>query len=154
AGSPARHKAGPLPDAGRWLRLAVPAAAVGLEGKTLHGMAFKLHGGQCFWGRAGTVRAEGPVLVVSKAFPMRRAGDGVWSGRFPLAGQGRFRAELRNSPGRPNQTMKEVSYVALPDQPPQVVLERPGRDVTLSKPAAVPLTVAAFDDYGLAEVSL
>ena len=50
ADTPSRHHRGPLPQAGKWVRLEVPAALVGLEGKTLRGMAFLLHDGQCFWG--------------------------------------------------------------------------------------------------------
>jgi hypothetical protein len=44
---------GPLPIAGRWVRLKVPAAHVGLEGRTVKGMAFTLQGGTAFWDRAG-----------------------------------------------------------------------------------------------------
>jgi hypothetical protein len=44
---------GPLPVAGQWVRLEVPASQVGLEGKTLHGMAFTLFGGRANWDRAG-----------------------------------------------------------------------------------------------------
>jgi uncharacterized protein (TIGR03790 family) len=49
------YPAGPLPAAGTWFRLEVPASAVGLEGRSLNGMAFTLFGGQAFWDRAGVV---------------------------------------------------------------------------------------------------
>jgi hypothetical protein len=35
------------------VRLEVPAALVGLEGRTLNGMAFTLFGGRATWDRAG-----------------------------------------------------------------------------------------------------
>ena len=44
---------GALPAAGQWVRLEVPAALVGLEGRTLSGMAFTLYGGRATWDYAG-----------------------------------------------------------------------------------------------------
>ncbi|HEY7310093.1 MAG TPA: hypothetical protein VH643_12095 [Gemmataceae bacterium] len=153
AGATRRH-VGALPSAGRWMRLEVPASQVGLEGKSIRGMSFLLHGGQCYWGRAGTVQVEEPGFEVTKTYPMRAAEDGFWSGRFPLVGSGLFRAELRNQQGHANKPMKELKYVALPDKPPQVVLERQSNETVLSKAAALPLAIKAFDDYGLAEINV
>lgn len=48
-----KKQADKLPDAGKWVRLRVPAADVGLEKKELNGMAFTLFGGRALWGRAG-----------------------------------------------------------------------------------------------------
>jgi hypothetical protein len=48
-----RRHMGPLPRAGRWVRLEVPARLVGLEGRTLTGMAFTLYGGRATWDQAG-----------------------------------------------------------------------------------------------------
>jgi hypothetical protein len=154
AKSPARRHVGPLPSAGQWVRLEVPAADVGLEEKTLKGMSFILHGGQCYWGRTGTVQVEEPGVAVVKSFPMHRNEDGTWAGRFPLVGKGLFRAELANRQGHPNKPMKELEFVSLPDRPPTVALDRQGTEMVLSKPAAIPLSIAAFDDYGLAEISV
>ena len=42
-----------LPASGRWLLIGVPAASVGLEGKTVTGMAFTLYGGKATWDKAG-----------------------------------------------------------------------------------------------------
>jgi YD repeat-containing protein len=44
---------GALPATGGWIRLEVPASQVGLEGKTLKGMSFKLYGGRATWDKAG-----------------------------------------------------------------------------------------------------
>jgi hypothetical protein len=65
-GTVSRHYIGALPAAGQWVRLQVPASAVGLEGATLNGMAFTLYGGRATWDHAG----KGPVQVVSN--------DTVW----------------------------------------------------------------------------
>ena len=43
-GTVSRRYMGPLPATGQWVRLAVPAAQMGLEGRTLNGMAFTLVG--------------------------------------------------------------------------------------------------------------
>jgi hypothetical protein len=85
---------------------------------------------------------------------MTQAEDGSWVGKFPLTGRGHFRVELRNHRGHANTEMEELRYAAVIDQPPQVVLEKPGADSNLSKPDVLPLTIAAFDDYGLAEINL
>jgi RHS repeat-associated protein len=42
-----------LPAAGRWQLIGVPASSVGLEGKTVSGMAFTLFGGRATWDKAG-----------------------------------------------------------------------------------------------------
>ncbi len=52
-GTNSRRYMGPLPAAGNWVRLEVPASLVGLEGHTLHGMAFSMWGGRATWDRAG-----------------------------------------------------------------------------------------------------
>jgi hypothetical protein len=55
-GTTGRYLAGPLPPAGRWVRLSVPASAVGLEGRSLTGMAFTLYGGRATWDYTGKAR--------------------------------------------------------------------------------------------------
>jgi hypothetical protein len=53
-GTPGRLWMGALPSAGQWVRLEVPASAVGLEGKTLQGMDFALYNGRATWDYSGT----------------------------------------------------------------------------------------------------
>jgi hypothetical protein len=52
-GTASRQYMGPLPAAGQWVRLEVPASLVGLEGHTLNGMAFSLYGGRATWDYVG-----------------------------------------------------------------------------------------------------
>src|SRR5438105_3876688 len=52
-GTVSRSYMGALPAGGQWVRLAVPAAQVGLQGRTLNGMAFTLVGGRATWDHAG-----------------------------------------------------------------------------------------------------
>jgi hypothetical protein len=148
---------GPMPEAGRWVRLEVPAAAVGLDGKTLHGMAFTQVNGRSVWQSAGALppsHVEAEVARPYKHFAMKARPDNVWAGRFPLEGQGLYRVELKNALGHANKAMKELKYTALDDHPPQVLLNSPEGDLTLSKPAKVKLDIRALDDYGLKEVRL
>jgi Glycosyl hydrolase family 9/Cellulase N-terminal ig-like domain len=53
SGSAGRYYAGPLPAAGGWVKLTVPASAVGLEGSAVSGMDFSLFNGRATWGTAG-----------------------------------------------------------------------------------------------------
>ncbi len=53
-----RHYMGPVPTAGSWLRLEVPASLVGLEGKIIQGMGFTLYGGRAAWDRAGKLAPD------------------------------------------------------------------------------------------------
>jgi YD repeat-containing protein len=52
-GTASRRYMGPLPAAGGWVRLEVPASAVGLEGLTVGAIAFSLYGGRANWDLAG-----------------------------------------------------------------------------------------------------
>ena len=52
-GTASRLYMGLLPDAGKWVRLQVPARDLGLEGKTLNGMAFTLYDGEATFDGAG-----------------------------------------------------------------------------------------------------
>jgi hypothetical protein len=52
--SPERHKVGALPEKGKWVRLEVDAAKVGLTpGTVITGWAFTQHGGTIHWDKAG-----------------------------------------------------------------------------------------------------
>jgi hypothetical protein len=154
ADSASRRRVGPMPAAGEWVRLSVPAELLELDGKVIRGMSFTLSGGQCFWGRSGAVQVVDQVLQPYATFAMHASGDDEWSGTFPLKGTGLYRVELRNELGHANKTMKEAKFIAIADNPPQIVLERPGTDVVLSTPGKLPLQIAAYDDFGLADVIL
>ena len=146
---PGRVHMGAIPESGKWVRLEVPAEKVNLVGKTLRGMDFTLVGGQCYWHRAGSVVSTGQTT-----FAMQPTGENQWAGKFKLERNGFYRVQLKNELGHTNKSMKEAAFVAVPDLPPQIVLERPASDLVLSEPSKVPLVMAAFDDFGLAEVSL
>lgn len=52
-GTVSRFPMGALPVTGQWVRLAVPASLVGLEGQTVNGMAFTLFDGRATWDQSG-----------------------------------------------------------------------------------------------------
>jgi hypothetical protein len=53
-----QHPMGPLPPAGRWVRLEVPASAVGLEGRTVTGLVFRLYDGRVRWDAVGKMTPQ------------------------------------------------------------------------------------------------
>ncbi len=74
AGTASRHYAGPLPSAGQWARLEVPASAVALEGRSVTGMSFGTFDGRVTYDRSGkgaagggTVTEPGPTTTPSEA---------------------------------------------------------------------------------------
>src|SRR5829696_9644837 len=60
-GTESRRYMGPLPPAGEWVRLEVPASEVGLEDREVNGMAFTLYGGRATWDVAGKAGSEAAV---------------------------------------------------------------------------------------------
>ena len=155
--TPSRRRLGEIPPAGVWTRLEIPVDLVGLAGKSLKGMAFSLFGGQAIWHRTGTLPGEFRIveeLTIAERLPLSQLGSDVWGGRFPLVGTGKYKVELQNSLGHSSQPMDEAAYVAIPDKPPQILVGRPGVDLTLSKPVRVPVAISAYDDLALAKLTL
>ncbi|HEV7744039.1 MAG TPA: hypothetical protein VGO56_03485 [Pyrinomonadaceae bacterium] len=64
-GTEGRRYMGPLPPTGQWVRLEVPVNQVGLEGKTINGMAFTLYGGKASWDRSGKAGASAAFRIVT-----------------------------------------------------------------------------------------
>jgi len=64
-GSAGRFRTGPLPAAGHWIRLEIPARAVGLAGTAIDGMGFAAVDGRVTWDAAGRAApaARGPAKV-------------------------------------------------------------------------------------------
>ncbi|HEU0016489.1 MAG TPA: PA14 domain-containing protein, partial [Longimicrobium sp.] len=61
-GTNSRRRMGDLPPAGRWVRLEVPAALVGLANQQVNGLAFGTVDGVATWDAAGVVRSRGAGL--------------------------------------------------------------------------------------------
>jgi hypothetical protein len=48
-----RTRMGPMPNAGEWIRLEVPASLVNLESKQVDGLAYTLFDGRAAWDNSG-----------------------------------------------------------------------------------------------------
>lgn len=179
--TPSRRRIGELPKSGEWVRLEVPARQLDLEGQSIRGLNFTQFSGKCLWGRAGAMQSatrEVREFVVAEAFPLKLKTDVEtsdaaakpktvnakhfatvreahrWTGTFPINGDGWYRVELKNEIGAANLPMKEARITSTPDNPPQIMIERPGMDLVLSEPVKVPIVIASFDDFGLGELVL
>ena len=75
-GTAGRRYVGPLPALGQWVRLEVPAAQVGLEGRTVNGMAYTLYGGRATWDRVGKSVAP-PVATYQVSGLVTLSGAGL-----------------------------------------------------------------------------
>ncbi|HEY0547377.1 MAG TPA: putative Ig domain-containing protein [Pyrinomonadaceae bacterium] len=61
SGTKSRRQIGALPARGQWVRLEVSAYDLGLEGKTLSGIAFTLYDGRATWDHAGIRHRDGEL---------------------------------------------------------------------------------------------
>src|SRR6185437_8071555 len=64
-GTVSRRSMAALPATGQWVQLAVPASQVGLEGRTLSGMAFTLYNGRATWDYAGKTAAGATTYQIT-----------------------------------------------------------------------------------------
>jgi hypothetical protein len=76
AGTASRLRQGELPAAGSWLRLEVKAAALGLAGQEITGIAFTLFDGRAAWGPAGVVASDAPWLTEALVKGATQRGEG------------------------------------------------------------------------------
>ena len=70
-GTPALRPMGALPKVGEWVRLEIPASLLGLEGRTVRGVAMTLHGGRATWDAFGKRPGgeEPPIFSVPRLEP-------------------------------------------------------------------------------------
>lgn len=157
-GTASRRHFGELPEKGKWVRLEVPALGLNLEAKSLTAVSFIASGGRVGWFQVGASEPsvfEETEWTVTESIPMNTGDEGRWTGSFPLRGIGRFRLQVENRLRHANRTDEGIgTFEATPDRPPEVVIEKPGRDLSLPGSRSVPLQVAVTDDYGMKEVSL
>lgn len=97
-GTTGRRYMGPLPVAGQWIRLEVPASQVGLEGQALTGMGFSLFDGRATWDYTGksaqsTSPAALPTVTVT-ATDANAAEAGQDAGVFTITRSGSTTAPL------------------------------------------------------------
>ena len=94
-GTVSRRFMGALPATGQWVRLAVSAAQVGLEGRTLNGMAFTLYGGRASWDYAGKTATTTATYQVSGTVTLN--GSGLSGVNFTATGAASCTASVRRA---------------------------------------------------------
>lgn len=93
---------------------------------------------------------------LAASHPMQPAVDdpSAWGGSFPLSSNGWYRLAFENGAGHGNRPHSPARFLALPDEEPDVAIERPATDLSVSAQGSVPVVVSASDDFGLAEIRL
>ena len=86
-GTASRYPMGPLPELGKWVRLEVPAALLGLEGSTISGAAFVLNDGQAWFDRSGRVARVNVALGKTAAQSSYLAGRGPGDEQLVVNGE-------------------------------------------------------------------
>lgn len=71
-----RLRIGELPEAGRWMRLEVPASALELQDRNIEGMGFLLHDGRAAYGAAGRLSEGRELPWFDSAPPAGASADG------------------------------------------------------------------------------
>ena len=67
---------------------------------------------------------------------------------------GKYTVKLLCVDGFNNQTPIEYTITAIPDEPPEIVIKEPGRDIKATKLEEVRVVVEAIDDYGVENMTL
>ena len=154
--APANLRLGDVPRPGEWVRLEIPAKAIGLDGRTIRELAFCTFGGGVRWDWLGIAGGKVESKTIHEPLPSTplTASDSGWFGKFPVDGPSVFHVELRDSGGRTNADPDKYRVRIQPDRPPTVRLLEPGRDVTVSTTKPVDLLALAADDLGLDSAEL
>ncbi|MBU1078507.1 MAG: hypothetical protein KKH98_14510 [Spirochaetes bacterium] len=80
--------------------------------------------------------------------------DDSFSGRFMLFTSGRYYLKFKDENNNTNSSPVNYSVIAIKDNPPDVEIVNPGRDVTLSDNPILPLEILARDDYAVNDLKL
>ncbi len=155
---------GPIPVFGNWVRLEAEGSKL-LGGALsvplpLSGVTFSIDKGRAWIDRVGALQRkvetiQKQTLEPTATIPMTHdPKSGEWRGEIPVQTDGSYAVEFFNARHDANPAMKPVSILCTVDQPPAVVVEKPGTSITIDKVEPIPMMVRAFDDYGVLEVGL
>ncbi|MCY3021776.1 MAG: C25 family cysteine peptidase [Planctomycetota bacterium] len=143
-GTDSRRYIGPLPQAGQWVRLEVPASQVGIVGRTLDGMAFTLCDGGAWFDYAAT----GGAATMTGDFTTKRiTGVGVNNPNKKLDGSSGYSLKYYSAGVlvADTRTGREP-----PDVPPTSVGTTPWNELRLvvGPNQVTPITVDSFAARG------
>ncbi|HEX4141962.1 MAG TPA: hypothetical protein VHY91_00290 [Pirellulales bacterium] len=161
-GQPQPVLLGPLPPPAHWTRLEVPADALGSNpsGAKFRGLSLEIDHGQAFVDRPGyLIRKSRPVETVRMemvdTLPMHRdASSDRWLGDVPVAVDRMLTVRFHSSLGQASADREPLELIAIKDQPPSILVEKPGLDVVLPGVQPLPIAAQALDDWGLAAVGI
>ncbi len=97
----------------------------------------------------GSLRVEG-----AEPMPLEPGESGSFSATLNVDADGFYRIELQGFDGNSRPASPDYAIEVLSDQPPSVVISKPGRDSKVSPIEEVFAEVKAEDDYGLSKVEL
>lgn len=100
------------------------------------------------------VEAGRIILDHGDTVALAAAPDGRLEGAFTVTAPGFYRIELQSPDGTMRPASPEYTIDVLEDQPPIVVLRKPGRDTRASAVDEVFVEVSAEDDYGIGTLEL
>ena len=84
----------------------------------------------------------------------RVVSDTVVVAKIQVSGDTYYRVGVTDTDGLSNEPPPEYFIHALPDQPPNVTVERPGRDLKATMLEEVPVKIRVGDDFGLQSLKL
>lgn len=160
--------AGRLPQPGSWARLDVALsdllAAAGAgntnTGAVVSSVRFEIDGGRAWIDRVGAARRRERERTTTglddgARLALQPGGKpGQWEGRMVVRRDTRFAMRFFNVRGHESPAMEPIPVLATADRGPSVIIEKPGRNITLSEAQPVPVVVRVFDDYGVEAVGL
>jgi|GEM_PF-6073602 len=155
---------GQLGEPGEWTALLVPHKQLATKPKEpikLTGITFRINDGKALFDRVAvrqTVEQQSQRTVYDDAdqspLVMSSDGDEQWTGRIPVAQDSHVTVRFVNKSGHASLAIQPMQILAIVDQPPSAIVEKPGQSITLDKPEALPIVVRAFDDFGVARVGI
>jgi hypothetical protein len=99
--------------------------------------------------RGGTITFDNGVAV-----PLAADSSGGWSGAFAVKTSGFYRVDLTTVDGATVTGPVQYAVDALPDRPPRVTIEKPGRDTKVTNVEELTIAVGSSDDYGVESMEL
>jgi hypothetical protein len=99
--------------------------------------------------RGGTITFDNGATV-----PLAADSSGALSGSFSVKTSGFYRVDLTTLDGTTVNGPIQYAVDALPDRPPRVTIEKPGRDTKVTNVEELTIAVAGSDDYGVESMEL
>ena len=100
------------------------------------------------------IQSAALTLERKEPHPMMISDGRTLAATLDILEDGQYSVELLCVDGFKNQTPIEYTITALADEPPQIVITEPGRDIKATKLEEVQVVAEATDDYGVQTIVL